>query len=350
MAVEFLDTSLRELTTIRVGGGADRIIRVTTEPELVELVSECSHLASPTLIVGGGSNVVCSDQYFPGTVIVVATTGIEWGESTVRVSAGENWDSFVQQAVERGYGAFTPLSGIPGSVGATPIQNIGAYGMEIADVIHRVTVLDRETLYQMELEPADCDFGYRTSVFKRTPQRYVVLGVTFTLLPTTVIDVVYPQLAEIMGVAVGDTVDAQAVRQSVLALRGAKSMVLDSADADSNSTGSFFINPTVPHNMAPEGCPSYALKAHDPRVSTHVKLSAAWLIEQAGITKGFRLGESDVRVSANHSLAIANTHSGTAAQVLELAGHMRQRVFDAWGIELEVEPVLLNCSVSELVR
>lgn len=352
MAVEFPDSPLSELTTIKVGGRADRVIRVTTEAELVELVAECRQLGSPLFVMGGGSNIVCSDSGFNGTVIVVATEGIDWSDDRVRVSAGEDWEGFIVQALDRGYGAFTPLSGIPGTVGATPIQNIGAYGVEISDFIVSVSVLDRETLYQSELNPSQCEFGYRTSIFKDHPDKYVVLAVTYRLDARMNIEVTYPQLASALGVNLGEMVPAKRVRESVLTLRGDKSMVVDTSDADSNSTGSFFINPTVEKNLVPDGCPSYSLKSTDPRVSTHVKLSAAWLIEKSGITKGFSLHpeKSIIRVSRNHSLAIANPDAGSATEVLELATHMRQRVFDRFQIELEVEPILFNCSLGELVR
>ena len=352
MAIEFLETQLSELTTIKLGGTADRIIRVSTESELVELVAECRQIGSPVFILGGGSNVVCSDSGFRGTVIVVASTGIQWSEDRVRVSAGEDWEEFIVHALARGFGAFTPLSGIPGTVGATPIQNIGAYGVEIADLIESVSVLDRETLYQSDMQPEQCEFGYRTSIFKKQPDRYVVLAVTYRLTPTVEIEVKYPQLASVLNVAVGEKVPAIQVRDSVLKLRGSKSMVIDTSDADSNSTGSFFINPTVESGSAPPHCPVYPLKEGDPRKESHVKLSAAWLIENAGITKGFSLhpDTSRIRVSRNHSLAIANPDSGSAQEVVELASHMRQKVFDQFGIELEVEPVLVNCALSDLAR
>jgi UDP-N-acetylmuramate dehydrogenase len=352
MAAEILESDLRELTTIKVGGSGERIIRVTTESELVSLIAQAQQSNTPVIVVGGGSNIVFSDSDFPGWVIVVATTGMQWRESNVRVSAGEDWDQFVVSALERGYGAFAPLAGIPGTVGATPIQNIGAYGIEIADLIESITVLDRESVTEVELLPHDCDFGYRTSVFKKNPDRYLVLAVTYSLQPATEITVQYQQLAGALGVEIGSRVPAAEVRESVLRLRGMKSMVVDQADADSNSTGSFFINPTVLRELAPTGCPSYALKSGDPRVETHVKLSAAWLIENAGIIKGFALpgAQSNVRVSRNHSLAIANPDSGNAADVIALASYMRQAVFNAFGIELDVEPVLVNCELEELIR
>jgi UDP-N-acetylmuramate dehydrogenase len=352
MAVEFLDVALSELTTLKVGGTAQRVVRVTTEAELVELVAECHNIGSPLLILGGGSNVVCSDSEFDGTVIVVATTGMQWSEDRVRVSAGEDWEEFIVDALDRGFGEFTPLSGIPGTVGATPIQNIGAYGVEISDLIESVSVLDRETLYQSEMQPDQCAFAYRSSIFKMQPDQYVVLAVTYRLTPTVEIEVKYPQLATVLNVSVGDRVPAAVVRDSVIKLRGSKSMVVDISDADSNSTGSFFINPTVERGVAPVGCPQYRLRSGDPREESHVKLSAAWLIENSGVTKGFTLHpeKSTIRVSRNHSLAIANLDSGSAEEVLELASHMRQKVFQHFGIELEVEPILVNCALSDLLR
>lgn len=351
MAIEFLDCTLSELTTIKVGGMAHRTVRVTTEPELVELVAECHQIGGPVLILGGGSNVVCADSGFNGTVLVVATTGIQWSHDRVRVSAGEDWEEFIVHALGRGFGEFTPLSGIPGTVGATPVQNIGAYGVEIVDLIESVSVLNRETLDQSDLQPDECEFGYRTSIFKKYPDRYVVLAVTYRLKIAQDIEVKYPQLAGVLNVAVGEMVPAGLVRDSVLKLRGSKSMVVDTTDADSNSTGSFFINPTIERGAAPKDCPVYPLKNGDPRESSHVKLSAAWLIENAGITKGFSLhpGDSSIRVSKNHSLAIANPDAGSAANVVELASYMRQKVYEKFGIELEVEPVLVNCALTDLV-
>lgn len=352
MAIEFLDIPLSQLTTLKVGGTADRIVRVSSEDEAIELIAECDQTGSEVLVLGGGSNVVCADEHFTGTVVVMDIRGIDWKSDVARVSAGEDWEEFVVSALERGHGAFTPLSGIPGSVGATPIQNIGAYGVEIADLIFSVRVLDRKHLNVVDLVPDQCDFGYRTSLFKKQPGRYVVLSVTYLLDGAMDVFVGYEQLASVMKVDVGEKVDAHAVRESVLALRGLKSMVVNQEDADSNSTGSFFINPAVTRETAPEGCPQYALKDSDPRALTHVKLSAAWLIENSGISKGFTFPDSDgvIRVSRNHSLAIANTDGGKTQSVIALASHMRQQVFDHFAIELEVEPVLVNCEMVALTR
>lgn len=352
MAIEKLGGNLRDYTTMRVGGGARQIVRATTDRELIDLVAELDQKSEPLLILGGGSNVVCADSTFLGTVIIVATEGVDWAGDRVRVAAGENWDAFVSTAIEHGYGGLAPLAGIPGSMGATPIQNIGAYGVELAEFTSQVEVWDRTAGIRRILGVSDCEFEYRDSVFKKDPNRYVLLAVTLELNSTLEISIKYQQLAHVMKQDVGTTAQAAAVRDQVLQLRSRKSMVLDVKDADSNSTGSFFINPTVLHTEVPPGCPSYSLGEINPRTKTHVKLSAAWLIENAGIVKGFALndGGSDIRVSRNHTLAIVNPDRGTAQAVIELASYMRQQVFNAYGIELIAEPVLINCELHQITH
>jgi UDP-N-acetylmuramate dehydrogenase len=350
VAAEQLLGNLRDYTTLHVGGVAKQLIRVTTDQELIDLVLDHDQRGERLLILGGGSNVVCADHEFQGTVILVSTIGIDWAGDCVTVAAGENWDAFVSIALERGFGELAPLAGIPGSMGATPIQNIGAYGVELSEFVDHVDVWDREVGTRLDLSARECEFEYRDSAFKKCPDRYVVLAVALKLKKIVEIPIRYPQLANVMKQDIGSTARAAAVRDQVLLLRGMKSMVLDSADADSNSTGSFFVNPTVVHADIPQDCPSYPLKENDPRVATHVKLSAAWLIENAGITRGFGLGdhESTIRVSRNHTLAIANIDQGTAREVIELASYMRQQVFDVFGIELIAEPVLINCKLDQL--
>jgi len=352
VAIEKLGGNLRDYTTLRVGGGARQIVRVTTDPELINLVAELDQKSEPLLILGGGSNVVCADSTFPGTVIIVATEGVDWAGERVRVAAGENWDTFVTAALEQGYGGLAPLAGIPGSMGATPIQNIGAYGVELAEFVSQVEVWDRTAGTRRILSANDCEFEYRDSVFKKDPNRYVLLAVTLELASTLEISIEYEQLAHVMKQDVGTTAQAAAVRAQVLRLRSRKSMVLDRADADSNSTGSFFINPTVLLTEVPPGCPSYSLGEINPRAKTHVKLSAAWLIENAGIAKGFALndGDSDIRVSRNHTLAIVNPDRGTAQAVIELASYLRQQVFNAYRIELIAEPVLIRCELDQITH
>ncbi len=350
MAIEKLKGNLRDHTTLHVGGGAKELVRVTTDQELIDLVLDLDQRSERLLILGGGSNVVCADCEFPGTVIIVSTQGIDWAGDCVSVAAGESWDAFVGHALEHGFGELAPLAGIPGSMGATPIQNIGAYGVEISDFIEQVDVWDRKAGTRRNLSASDCEFEYRDSAFKKNPDRYVLLTVTLKLNKTLVIPIEYQQLANVMNQDVGTNAQAAAVRDQVLQLRAMKSMVLDLADADSNSTGSFFVNPTVPHADVPQGCPSYSLKESDSRAETQVKLSAAWLIENAGISKGFGLGNvnSNIRVSRNHTLAIANTDAGSAREVIELASYLRQQVFNSFGIELIAEPLLINCKLDQL--
>ncbi len=351
MTIERLEGNLREHTSLHVGGGAKQLVRVSTNQELIDLVHDLDRRNEPLLILGGGSNVVCADSEFPGTVIIVSTQGIDWISDQVVVAAGEDWDAFVASALAQGYGELAPLSGIPGSMGATPVQNIGAYGVELAEFIDHVEVWDRESGIKRTMSTTECEFEYRDSTFKKNPNRYVVLAIRLKLNKTLEVPIKYLQLANVMNQVVGTTANAVLVRDQVLQLRATKSMVLNSVDTESNSTGSFFINPIVEHSDIPQNCPSYPLPARDPRVETHVKVSAAWLIENAGITKGFHLGngDSDIRVSRNHSLAITNTGQGTAAEVIKLASHIRQQVFDAYGIELIVEPVLINCELDQLI-
>jgi UDP-N-acetylmuramate dehydrogenase len=350
MTIERLEGNLRDHTTLHVGGGAKQLVRVSTDQEIIDLVHDLDARGEPLLILGGGSNVVCADSEFPGTVIIVSTQGIEWLGDRVVVAAGEDWDEFVNYALEQGFGELTPLAGIPGSVGATPIQNIGAYGVELAEFIDHVDVWDRKSGRERTLSVSECEFEYRDSTFKTNPNQYVVLAVALKLIKRLEIPIKYLQLANVMNQDVGTTANATAVRDQVLQLRATKSMLLDSVDPESNSTGSFFVNPTVAHSDIPQGCPSYPLPARDPRVGTHMKVSAAWLIENAGISKGFHLGgeSSDIRVSRNHSLAITNTGQGSTQEVIKLASHIRQRVFDTFGIELIVEPVLINCELDQL--
>ena len=352
MAIEVLAGTLRDHTTLRVGGGAQLIVRVTTDQELIDLVRNIDQGGERLLILGGGSNVVCTDQEFPGTVIVIAVMGIEWDAGLVTVAAGENWDAFVSHAIDLGFGGLAPLSGIPGSMGATPIQNIGAYGVELAEFIDQVSVWDRQDNIRRNLSVAECRFEYRDSALKKNPSRYVVLSVTLQITRSLEIPIRYEQLARVMNQEIETVAHAVEVRDQVLRLRGMKSMVLDSADADSNSTGSFFINPTVLHVKVPRGCPTYSLKRSNPLAGTSVKLSAAWLIEKSGITKGFGLADrnSRIRVSRNHTLAIANAESGSSREVIELASYIRQQVFNSFGIELMVEPMLINCELDQLTR
>ena len=337
---------LADLTTLRVGGPARDVVHVITEEDLVREVLEADAAGVPVLLVGGGSNLLVSDAGFDGLVVRVANRGLatvrERDRVIVTAGAGEPWDALVSHVVDQGWSGVEALSWIPGSVGATPIQNVGAYGQDVAQVITNVRVLDRDERLVRDLHPDACEFGYRHSIFKHEPGRWVVLSVSFALAPEPWSVVRYAQLADALGVRVGDAVAASAVRATVGDLRRAKGMVLDPNDADTRSAGSFFTNPVVPARIAdalPSGCPRYAADGG-------VKLSAAWLIEQAGVTRGWQVRPSSpVRVSTKHTLAITNADGGTADDVLELARAVRLRVRGAFGIDLEPEPVLIGCSL-----
>jgi UDP-N-acetylmuramate dehydrogenase len=345
MPVEVGPASFAEHTTLRVGGVVRTWIIARTEDACIEAVVECDDLGDPLLVLGGGSNVVCSDEPFEGTVVQIAPTGISTTDrgSQVRVvaAAGEQWDDLVLRTLEAGCAAFAPLSGIPGLVGASPIQNIGAYGAEVSDFIVSVRVWDRIDRAVRELSDEECAFGYRTSMFKSSIDRFVVLSVTFDLPSDESVSVGYAQLASELGVGVGDCVTGTRVRHAVLELRRGKGMLLDPEDRDTWSVGSFFVNPVVPQQQAqdlPRECPIFP-------APEGMKVSAAWLIDNSGVGCGFRLSESGARVSTKHSLAICNADHASCEDVLELARAMRARVRERFGIELVPEPRLIGCQL-----
>ena len=333
---------LSDRTTLRLGGPAADWVRATTEQELVDAVSEADRSGRPVLLLGGGSNLVVADDGFDGLVVEIATTGVEvegdsCGGAMVTVAAGESWDALVARAVDNGWIGIEALSGIPGSVGATPIQNVGAYGQEVADTIARVRTWDRVEGRHRTFFHADCGFGYRTSRFKQDPSRFVVLSVAFQLrFGTLGAPVRYAELARTLGVEPGVRAPLTAVREAVLRLRAGKGMVLDAADHDTWSAGSFFTNPVVRPEELPEGAPAW--EQPDGRVKT----SAAWLIERAGFTKGY--GEGRVRLSTKHTLALTNRGEASTEELLGLAATVRDGVRERFGITLVPEPVLVGCS------
>jgi UDP-N-acetylmuramate dehydrogenase len=335
---------LAGLTTLRLGGPAARLVVAETDDEVVETVRAVDARGEPLLVLGGGSNVVIADAGFDGTVLQVATRGVEVAaraEHALEIAAGVDWDHAVSLAVDEGYAGIEALSGIPGRVGAAPIQNVGAYGQEVAQTIARVRVLDRSTHDVVDLGPDDCGFGYRDSVFKRTPDRWVVLGVAFALEHSRLgVPVRYAELARRLGVEVGDRAPAADVRHAVLDLRRGKGMVLDPADHDTWSAGSFFTNPLLdPADAArlPDQAPRW------PERDGRVKTSAAWLIEQAGFGKGYGAGAA--RVSSKHTLALTNRGGATADDLLALARELRDGVRSRFGVELTVEPVLVGAAL-----
>lgn len=385
-----------DLTTLQVGGPIARVVTATTHDQLVDLVREAEGSGEPWMVLGGGSNLLVGDDGFPGTVVRIATRGIEVGpgvdEGTVhlRVQAGENWDELVAYTVERGYSGLEALSGIPGSVGASPVQNIGAYGQELANALVGIEFLDEGADEPRFMTADELELGYRTSVLKQGLPG-VVVSVEFALHDTTAerevlgealgIPVAYAQLAQALGVQLGDRVPVARVREAVLALRSGKGMVLDPDDPDSVSAGSFFTNPIVSEHVArtlPGDAPRWYVEPDEPDEVTPlaeleaaspldaflahqaeleraeqqstdataseplVKLSAAWLIEHSGIRRGFALPGSRAAISTKHTLALTNRGGASAEEVAQLARFVQGRVQSEFGITLHPEPVLVG--------
>ena len=336
---------LSQLTTLRVGGPAQRLLAVDDPAELVDVVATCDRAGEPLLVLGGGSNVVVADDGFAGTVVLVRTRGrhveVDDTAATVTVAAGEDWDELVAAAVANGWAGVETLSGIPGRCGAVPIQNVGAYGQEVSSTITSVRTYDRAERRVDVREGAECGFGYRTSRFKREPGRFVVLDVTFRLpIGSVSAPVSYAELARRLGVGLGDRAPLGEVREAVLVLRRGKGMVLEDSDHDTWSAGSFFTNPVLPPGAA-ERLPATAPRWVQPDGS--VKTSAAWLIEQAGYHRGY--GTGPARVSGKHTLALSNRGGATAGQVLALAREIRDGVRQRFGIDLVNEPVIIGCEL-----
>ncbi len=335
---------LAGLTTLRLGGPARELVRATTEDGLLDAVRSADAAGTPLLLVAGGSNLVVGDDGFDGTVVRIETAGVDvatdtCGGAMVTVAAGESWDALVERAVSSGWIGTEALSGIPGSVGATPVQNVGAYGQEVADTVASVRCWDRRDGVQRTFFAADCGFGYRTSRFKQHPERYLVLAVTFQLrLGDLSAPVRYAELARTLGVEVDARAPMTEVREAVLSLRRGKGMVLDDADHDTWSAGSFFTNPFVPDASAlPDGAPRWE------QPDGSVKTSAAWLIEHAGFGKGY--GTDRVSLSTKHTLALTNRGSATTADLLALAAEVQRGVHAAFGVWLVNEPTLVGCAL-----
>ena len=339
--LERTDVSLASLTTLRVGGRAARLIEASTRDELVDAVR--GEGRDGCLVVGGGSNLVVSDAGVGVPVVAVRTAGVEVGRDSdhvlIDVAAGESWDALVARSVAEGWAGIEALSGIPGSVGATPIQNVGAYGQEVADVVTGVDVLDRLTGRQHSMTPADCGFGYRTSVFKTEPDQFVVLSVRLRLQESSQgAPVRYTELSRRLDIEVGKSAPLAEVRAAVLELRRAKGMVLDDDDHDTWSAGSFFTNPVLAQSDVPADAPQWL------QGDGRVKTSAAWLIEHAGFQKGFGvdLGTGAATLSTKHTLAISNRGGATTEDIVLLARTVRQGVRDRFGVTLHPEPTLVG--------
>ncbi len=346
-------TQLADLTTLRVGGPAARVVEVDDEADLIDVVRSADVAGEQVLVLGGGSNVLVSDAGFPGVVVrdarrsVATVDASACAGASVTVAAGQPWDDVVLRAVASGWVGVEALSGIPGSTGATPVQNVGAYGQQVSDVVSSVRVWDRALGRVRTLAYGDLGFGYRTSVLKRsladfapTP-RYVVLDVTLQLrLGDLSAPIRYGELARRLDVAAGERVPQAEVREAVLELRRGKGMVLDADDPDTWSAGSFFTNPILDEEAAaglPEGAPRYPS-------DVGVKTSAAWLIERSGFGKGFGL-PGPAALSTKHTLALTNRGDATAADLLALAQRVRDGVRASFGIKLIPEPVLVGCAL-----
>ena len=335
---------LRDYTSLRVGGPAKKFVEVGTESEIIAAIEAAGD--TPILIIGGGTNILVADTGFEGTVIRITSHSMQseidaCSGATLTIGAGENWDEFVATTLERGFAGLETLSGIPGTVGAAPIQNIGAYGHEVSEFITRVRTYDRQAKGLKTFTNAECDFSYRNSHFKAHPGRYVVLDVQFNLRQgemTT--SITYAELAKKLGIEVGEKAPISATRTAVLELRGAKGMLLNPSDRDSWSAGSFFTNPIVSKEIAaklPEGAPQW------PTPDGMVKTSAAWLIENSGVHKGDSHGGA--RVSTKHVLALTNAGNATATDIAELAKSAQQSVFEKFGITLEAEVNLVGITL-----
>ena len=337
-------TELSKYTSFRVGGPAQKIVQVSTEAEIIAAIEEAGD--SPVLIMGGGTNVLIADKGFDGTVIRISNNSVQsevdaCSGATLTIGAGEDWDTFVQTTIDRGYAGLETLSGIPGTVGAAPIQNIGAYGHEVAEFITRVRTYDRQEKAVKTFTNAQCEFTYRNSYFKAHPGRYVVLDVQFQIRIGEMSDpITYVELAKKLGIDPGDKATVKETRAAVLELRASKGMLLSPDDHDSLSAGSFFTNPIVTQQQAdslPNAAPKWPL--NDGRV----KISAAWLIENSGTHKGDEVGGA--RISTKHVLALSNSGNATAADIAELAKRARNQVKEVFGITLEAEVNLVGVEI-----
>ncbi|WP_112465379.1 UDP-N-acetylmuramate dehydrogenase [Streptomyces triticisoli] len=349
---ELHDAPLAPLTTLRLGGPATRLIIAATDAEVIDAVREADAGGTPLLLVGGGSNLVIGDKGFDGTALRIATRGFELSGTTLELAAGEVWTDAVARTVEAGLAGIECLAGIPGSAGATPIQNVGAYGQEVSTTITEVIAYDRRAGGTVTLENEECAFSYRHSRFKADPERYVVLRVRFALQDADGLSapVRYAETARALGVEVGDRVPLATARDTVLKLRAGKGMVLDPEDHDTWSAGSFFTNPILTdadfavfrarvRDRLGEGVepPAY------PAGQGHTKTSAAWLIDKAGFTKGY--GTGPARISTKHTLALTNRGGATTEDLLTLAREVVAGVRETFGITLVNEPVTVGVSL-----
>jgi UDP-N-acetylmuramate dehydrogenase len=348
---ERLGVPLAELTTLRLGGPARRFVEATAEDHVIETVAAADAAGEPVLMIAGGSNLVVADAGFDGTAVRVLIRGASaranGARASLTVAAGEPWDEVVRRAGADGLAGIECLSGIPGSTGATPIQNVGAYGQQVSDVIVAVRAYDRLGGRVLELPSRECGFAYRSSAFRHS-DRFAVLNVTFELERSRLARPIrYPELARALGVQLGARPPLAAVREAVLVLRRRKGMLLDSTDPDSVSAGSFFVNPI----LSPACFAALERRVVDrlgegarppawPEPGGPLKTSAAWLIEQAGFHRGFSDGR--VGISTKHTLALVNRGGAGTTELIALARQIRGQVRESFGVTLEPEPTLIG--------
>ncbi len=345
--IEQMDAPLAPLTTLRLGGPARRLVTAGTDAEVVAAVRAADAAGEPLLVLGGGSNLVIGDAGFPGTVLRIATEGFALDGTLLELAAGEVWSDAVARTVAAGLAGLEFLAGIPGSAGATPVQNVGAYGQEVAESITEVVAYDRLLGETVTLANADCAFSYRHSRFKADPDRYVVLRVRFRLADEGGLSspVKYAEVARAMGVEPEQRVKLGDAHAEVLRLRAGKGMVLDAADHDTWSAGSFFTNPVLTDAQFA----AFTARLGDLRAPAYpageglTKTSAAWLIDNAGFRKGH--GSGPATLSTKHTLALTNRGSATTEDLLALAREVRDGVRAAFGVELVNEPVMVGVSL-----
>ena len=326
---------LGPLTTLEVGGPARYFVEAQTEDDIAAAFNFAAEQNLAVFVLGSGSNVVISDNGFDGLVVHIRLKGIDFIDDRVTAAAGEDWDALVEDCVRRGLAGIECLSGIPGTVGGTPIQNVGAYGQEVSETITSVRCFDRQQRRVTELSNRECGFSYRSSIFNTTErERYVVLSVSFLLKISGQPKIEYKDLIEYfkgLGASLTD------VRKAVLSIRRSKSMVIDKSDQNRRSAGSFFKNPVISAERFGELTAEFGVDIpHFPTPGGLIKVPAAWLIEQSGFHKGFRKG--NVGVSTNHTLAIVNRGGGTAAEIIGLKVDIQAAVLKKFDIELTSEP------------
>jgi len=334
--------SLAPMTTLRLGGPAKRLVSAASEEEIVAIVKDVDARGEPLFVLGGGSNVVIADAGWDGTVLRIASRGVRKTGDDLEVEAGEPWDALARNWVDDGLVGVECLAGIPGLTGATPMQNVGAYGQEVETTISRVRAFDREAKKLVDFASSECGFGYRTSMF-RASTRWVITRVTFRLRKGDSSEPIrYTELSKALGIQDGERAPLRTVRDTVILLRKQKGMVLDPEDPETTSAGSFFTNPIL--NVATADRVAERAGAAPPRFPAaggNVKVPAAWLIERAGFSKGHTMGRA--HISKKHALALVTENGATTVELLDLARAIRHGVHDAFGVMLQPEPMLVGC-------